>query len=403
MIKTILVRKIMTDDDIKDKEGEYFSQKYYSGTTKDIIDGKVQKKFCIKSDCDVYEEIRKNGKWVKGPLLLKFRKNVISKKLTDLALNSYLDASKKKHENRGAAAGVLDRDKLAKYIGKFVDQGKFRTKFYSAHSGKLSKQATSNLSMSNIIGYFDVPDRNLKGKGAPCRLTAFNRDYPDLWKKAIPFLRRCDELFKNLIPKNHKIQYDRAQEVPNFAIPNTAFSTVTVNYSWRTGLHQDAGDLKEGFGNLVVIEDPSNKNEYKGCCLGFPQYGICVDSRTGDFLAMDVHQWHSNTEFIPKSNKIYQVGGKMPSELDVKNGWHFNRMSMVMYLREKMIRCKDKKLWKNKIGANSITNNAKSLMTTKQGGGGNVTQSFKELERDLLQSLPKEYIHYMRKKYGMFL
>ena len=68
-----------------------------------------------------------------------------------------------------------------------------------------------------------------------------------------------------------------------------------------------------------------------------------------------------------------------------------------------MIRCKDKKLWKNKIGANSITNNAKSLMTTKQGGGGNVTQSFKELERDLLQSLPKEYIHYMRKKYGMFL
>ena len=90
MVKTILVRKIMTDIDIKDKEGEYFSQNYYSGTAKDIVDRKVQKKFCIKSDYDVYEEVKKNGKWVKGPLLLKFRKNVISKKLTDIALNSYL-------------------------------------------------------------------------------------------------------------------------------------------------------------------------------------------------------------------------------------------------------------------------------------------------------------------------
>ena len=26
------------------------------------------------------------------------------------------------------------------------------------------------------------------------------------------------------------------------------------------------------------------------------QYGVAVDVRNGDFLAMDVHQWHCNTE-----------------------------------------------------------------------------------------------------------
>ena len=53
---------------------------------------------------------------------------------------------------------------MANYIGEFVNPGKFRTRFKSSVSGILSKQATSNLSPSNIIGFFDKPDRNLKGK-----------------------------------------------------------------------------------------------------------------------------------------------------------------------------------------------------------------------------------------------
>ena len=232
------------------------------------------------------------------------------------------------------------------YIGKFLKPGKFRTGFISAHSGKTSKQATSNLSQSNIVGFFDVPDRNKKGKGAPCRLTAFNRDHPDLWEKTIPFFERCDQIFKELIPERHEIQRRRAQSTPNFAISNTAFSTVTINYSWRTALHRDSGDLKEGFGNLVVIEDTDNKNKYKGCYLGFPQYGVAVDPRTGDFLAMDVHEWHCNTEFVPVSN---QISGKQ-KDRDIINDWYFNRLSIVMYLREKMIRCQNEKLWIDKKG-----------------------------------------------------
>ena len=101
---------------------------------------------------------------------------------------------------------------MANYIGDFVNPGKFRTKFVSATSGIESNQATSNLSPSNIIGFFDKPDRNLKGKGAPCRLTAFNRDYPELWNKTQPFLNEIDKQFKNLVPQQHKLQYQRCQQ-----------------------------------------------------------------------------------------------------------------------------------------------------------------------------------------------
>ena len=54
---------------------------------------------------------------------------------------------------------------------------------------------------------------------------------------------------------------------------------------------------------------------------------------------MDVHEWHSNTEFIP-TNKKMAGGGK---SMDKKNNWHFNRLSIVCYLRDKMIRCKNMK------------------------------------------------------------
>jgi hypothetical protein len=305
----------MTDEQIASRESDYFTEADFP-----II---------IRGDADVVDE--------NDRLLLRFRKNVISKELTDLAVASYTKASKSLHENRGASAGALDRKKLANYIGEFINPGKFRTKFKSGTTGIESKQATSNLSPSNIIGYFDKHDRNLKTKGAPCRLTAFNRDHPELWETALPFLKRCDELFKELIPDRHELQRNQAAETPDFIIPETAFSTVTINYSWRTGLHKDAGDYRPGYGNLIVIEDHNNPNSYTGGYTGFPQFGVAVDVRTGDFLAMDVHEWHCNTEMFLVGNN--QIQGNY-TQREIDNKWYFNRLSVVCYLREKMIRCK---------------------------------------------------------------
>lgn len=315
-IKKFVVTKIMTDEEIQKREGEYFNEDHY-----DVI---------ISHDCDVYRE--------DGTLLLKFRKNVIDKNLCRLAENSYKKAAQKKHENRGSSAGPLDRNKMPNYVGTFVNAGKYRTHYISSVSGIPSKQYVSNLSPSNIIGYYDRPDRNTKNKGPPCRLTAFNRDFPEKWQESLPFINRLDNVFKQLVPDRWKAQIERARQVPEFQILDTSFTTITINYSWRTALHKDAGDYLPGFGNLIVVEDQENPHTYGGGYTGFPQYGVCVDVREGDFLAMDVHDWHCNTELYPTNQELFDEYTKNIEYY--KNNWHFNRLSIVCYLREGMLRCK---------------------------------------------------------------
>ncbi len=334
MIKKYIVNKKISDKEISDKEGEYFKE-----SDIDII---------IDENADVFTE--------EGKLLLKLRKKVLSNDSCKNAVNSFKDFSKKKHENRGASAGILDRNKMPKYIGEFVNPGKFRTKFVSSTSGIESKQATSNLSPSNIAGFYDRPDRNLKGKGAPCRLTAFNRDYPELWKKSIPFIKECDMMFKKLVPDRYNNQKKRADQTKDFTIDNTSFSTITINYSWQTALHRDAGDYVEGFGNLIVLEDHHNQNTYTGGYTCFPQFGVGVNVRQGDFLAMDVHEWHCNTQLIPIHDKIF---GKW-NKTEIENLWYLNRLSVVCYLRDNMLRCKD--LNKNKLQLLNSRNNEKDII-----------------------------------------
>ena len=299
-VKELILEKRLSDEKIAQKEGEYFSKKDFP-----II---------VKEDCDVYAI--DNGK---KKLLAKFRKGVIDKKLTRAAMENLKEAAKKKHSNRGAAAGVIDRKKLASYVktDNIVGEYKFRIRGYdSAGTGKYVNQSIGNDAQSNIIGYFDKPDRNPSAKRLPCRLTAFNHREMDKFKKVEPFLERIDKLFKKLVPKAHRKQHQRAQET-DFVIKNTAFSTVTINYNWRTALHKDAGDFDQGFGNLIVCEE----GKYEGGCTGFPQYGVAFDVRDGDFLAMDVHEWHCNTKLEGKSKD-------------------FSRLSVVCYLRKNMLRCK---------------------------------------------------------------
>lgn len=307
-IETVIVQKIVSDEDIAKKEAHYFNNcDYYRTITKD-------------TDCIYWDD--KEGKY---KILFRFRKNVISDKLTDIAKNSYKKYAKILHNNRGAASGLLDRSKLSKYIGKLSNPKGFRSSYVGKYTKVKHNQLISNLAPSNIVGYYDRFDRNLGQSRLPCRQTAFNIKNKDLWEQSLPFIKRIDFLFKELAPEHYKRQKKRAQAVPKFAIGNTAYSTLTINHNWRTALHKDAGDYMDGIGNLTVVEE----GKYKGGYLGFPGFGIKgkgpinIDVRNNDFLVMDVHQWHCNTEIIPKDNEEY------------------SRLSIVAYLREGMIRCKN--------------------------------------------------------------
>ena len=130
---------------------------------------------------------------------------------------------------------------------------------------------------------------------------------------------------------------NRANKKPHLKIPDTSFSTITINRNFRTALHKDAGDFKGGFGNLTVIQ----RGMYHGGYTVFPQFGIGVDVRSNDFLAMDVHQWHSNTPIYETKedreyNETLDTVFKDNPEVGTAGIYNkYTRLTFVCYLREK--------------------------------------------------------------------
>ena len=327
-VNVYYVDNIMSDEKIAKKEGDYINSSFY----------KKHNGILINENADVYR--KDNGK-----LLLKIRKNVIPKELTKKPIESFVKTAQTLTNNRGASSGKLDKKKIPEYIFKNVNNSLLKKKFRAniKFKNKQNQDAThsvTNYALSNIIGYYDKPER-ANMKGPQCRLTAFNKNKIKEWKNALPFIKHVNKLFKHLTPKKYAKQLRRANKVPKFKIKGTAFSTLTINYSWRTALHRDRGDFLDGFGNLVVCEDFNNPNEYTGCYTGFPQFGIAVDVRDGDYLAMDVHEWHCNTEFKKKGKTKKLLKKTERDRIINANGWNFNRLSLVHYLRENMIKCKE--------------------------------------------------------------
>ena len=275
------VRKILTDEETEAKKRVFL----------DDDDFKV----VLKEDCDVFTE--------DGELLLRFRKNVLSQNKIDDAWDALEGFVKHKSTDRGIASG----------------------------SDKGVNTGAKNAVMSNIIGYFDKWSISQKstfkhsGIRPPgmCRLCTFNARNPEKWRKVVPLIQEIDEQYAKLCPKEYASQRKAAKSTP-FHIRGTAFSTITTNLNFRTAAHTDTGDWSEGFGNLVVIEKGTH---YDGAYTGFPQYGVAVDCRNGDFLAMDVHQVHGNSPM-------------KPTDEDSK------RLSLVSYLREGIVKkCGDQKMY----------------------------------------------------------
>lgn len=275
------VKKILTDEETTAKKGVFIKDSMYP--------------VVLKDDADVYTE--------DGELLLRFRKNVLSQNAIDDAYEALQEHMKKTTTDRGTASGS--------------DKG----------LGTGEKKPV----MSNILGYFDkwsisqkATFKNSKIRyPGPCRLCTFNVKNPEKWKKVVPLIQEIDAQYEKLCPKEYADQRKAAKSTP-FHIKGTAFSTITTNLNFRTAAHTDSGDWPTGFGNLVVIEKGSH---YDGAYTGFPQYGVAVDCRNGDFLAMDVHQVHGNSPMDPQDETSH-------------------RLSLVSYLREGIInKCGNQKMY----------------------------------------------------------
>lgn len=169
---------------------------------------------------------------------------------------------------------------------------------------------------SGVAGWYDRYPRIPYG-----RATSYTEKHPELFAKAYPFLQSLNRGFKELLPwrwGNQKAAADKLD--PRFLVPGTVFTTITVNKSFRTACHYDAGDLSDGLSNLLVLGD----GEYTGGYLVFPQYRVAVNVRPGDLLLVNNHEIiHGNTEIKLNHEKA-------------------ERISLVCYFREAML---DLKSW----------------------------------------------------------
>ena len=325
MVKTLFVKNLYTDKQIKEMEGKWITE----GDIKFPI---------IKEDTDVYYKYIDKSNNIESTgwkLLLKFRKNVIDNDLIDIGWKSYKDLAKASR-GRGASAGPINVSGTYWSKRDLVDTNKWSTSYMV--NGKKSKMKVNNQVASNPVGFYESSNNFSK---LPCRLTHFTRTNFDKYNNGLPFIKKIDSLFQELIPCAHQRQLNRANLRDKFKIPNTSFSTVTINRNFRTALHKDAGDFKGGFGNLTVIE----RGKYHGGYTVFPQYGIGIDLRNNDFVAMDVHQWHSNTaiyetEEDKKTNDLLTNYYKDNPNIGTEGIYtKYTRLSFVCYLREKIINC----------------------------------------------------------------
>jgi hypothetical protein len=220
------------------------------------------------------------------------------------------------NDNRGTAAGdiALTPVRNPNVVGEVSDRGNHYREV--KQDGTLSKTMRGGLVYSGIIGYFD---RSVRFPF--CRQTAFLIHQAAKWQKFLPYIKRADAGFHEFMPDRWSIQREWADKTAqDWVIPESTFTTVTVNRNFQTAVHKDAGDLHDGFGVMSCLRN----DKYQGGFLCFPEYRVAVDMQNGCLCLADVHEWHGNT---PLRN--LRIG--------------YERITLVFYYREHMIECKSAK------------------------------------------------------------
>ncbi len=313
MVKTIYLPELCSDEELKELKGHHLDDAW-------IL-------HLFDEDVDLFSE--------DGKFILSFRKKLL--KETDVGFENY-----KKMINpsrgRGASAGQIDPDLLYWKKRNLTNTKGISTGYIV--NGKVSKMKVNNPVYSTPIGYFDKSTGGL-GKDLPCRLTSFTKPNLEEYEAGFPFLKEIADNYKTIRPEEYDKQLERADLKSEYKIPDTPFSTITLNRNFRTALHKDAGDFG-GVACLSVLEE----GKFNGGIFMIPKFGIGVNMRHGDLLIADVHQYHCNTELweTEEQKEYNKVNCHSFKNINKYLGFvgiehDFTRMSFVCYLREKIINC----------------------------------------------------------------
>jgi Oxygenase domain of the 2OGFeDO superfamily len=231
-----------------------------------------------------------------GSPLLCLRKGALSKESVGRAWSVLKNIQISPSNNRGLAGG--------RPMEKWIRDDGTQTGLVRVARGWEVK--------SFIVGYFERTTRQ-----PFCHACAWNFKYPEKFAKLLPMAQEVDALLKAAVPEryaNQKAYADRTS--PDFVIPGTVFTTLTINKTFRTACHKDAGDLESGFSCLSVIR----QGVYKGGKLVLPDWKIAVQLDSYDLVMFDAHEFHGNTQIVPISKDA-------------------ERCSIVYYFREQMVKC----------------------------------------------------------------
>jgi hypothetical protein len=171
---------------------------------------------------------------------------------------------------------------------------------------------------SCVIGFFDRYPRY-----PYCGTSPIIVNNHEGWDKVKPLAQEAGKLLAEHVPGRFKAQMDAcAKTHPAYVIPESPFTTMTVNNTYAGGYHKDGGDLHAGFGVMAVLR----RGSYRGCNLVVPAYGVGVDLGDRDLILFDVHEVHGNTPFEDAVGEEADPAGH-------------ERISVVCYYRERMVEC----------------------------------------------------------------
>ena len=140
---------------------------------------------------------------------------------------------------------------------------------------------------TGVVGFYDYLNNANPRK---CRETQYTRQHwPEMVNDCAPMLKTLNAVYERAAPAHFRLQ--QAVIPPQFRLFGTAFSTLTVNHSFRTAMHTDKGDFKNGLGVVAVID-----GNYSGCHLAIPKLKKAFKLQIGDVLLFDTSLPHGNTE-----------------------------------------------------------------------------------------------------------
>jgi hypothetical protein len=162
---------------------------------------------------------------------------------------------------------------------------------------------------SDVFGFLDRYPTN-----PYCRMTGFTIDHDAEYETALPLFVAISRKYQELAPHHWEVQHRFADTVsPDFVIPGTTFTSVTINRDFRTAAHTDSGNYRPGLEAIAVLAG----GRYEGCELVFPRYRTAVDMRMGGLCLADMHELHGNAPLVGRGL----------------------RLSLVCYARAGMCRC----------------------------------------------------------------